>query len=302
MTKHKKRKKHSYHSWIEALRPWALPASCMPVAATLAFLFWKGYDMNWAYGALALVGMILFHLTGNTWSDYFDYKKKVDAEDTFGAKSITSGEFTPAEIKHVAIVLLILSVACGLGIFAVTGLPVLWLGIAGVALTLLYPVLKYNALGDIDILLTFGLLPALGTAYVTTGVLDDNVLLAGVPVGLISVGILHANNTRDMLTDQRAGIRTIALTLGNRLSALLYGFEVLFPFVWVGILSIVGYMPLHTIIIFMTIPVGVALHRTMKRSIKEGARPIIDLDARTANFQLVFSLLLAAAFVSARFI
>ena len=68
----------------------------------------------------ALIGMILFHLTGNVWSDYFDFKKKVDAEDTFGAKTLTTGMFQPAEILRLAIVLLCLSVVCGLGLFAVT--------------------------------------------------------------------------------------------------------------------------------------------------------------------------------------
>ena len=76
----------------------------------------------------------------------------------------------------------------------------------------------------------------------------------------------------------------------------------IFPFVWVGVCSILGIMPMHTIIVFMTIPVAVACHRTMKRSLKEGVRPIADLDVRTANLQLVFSALLTVAFVSAKYI
>jgi hypothetical protein len=64
----------------------------------------------------------------------------------------------------------------------------------------------------------------------------------------------------------------------------------------------IGIMPLHTIIVFMTIPVAVACQRTMKRSLKEGARPIADLDVRTANLQLVFSALLSVAFVAAKYL
>lgn len=304
MTKRKKRsgKKHQLSEWMVALRPWSLPASTMPIIVTLAYLFWKGAEINWLNGAWALAGMVLFHLAGNTWSDYFDHKKKVDAHDTFGAKSITSEMFEAKEIRNLAIVLLILATACGLGLFAVTGLPVLWLGLAGIVLTTIYPVMKYNALGNLDILLTFGLLPTLGTAYVTTGVIDWNVLYAAVPVGLIADGILHANNARDVLTDKRAGIKTLAMALGGRLSIWLYSFELLFPFIWIGVLSMIGIMPMHTIIVFMTIPVAVACQRTMRRSRKEGARPIADLDARTANLQMVFSLLLSAAFVAAKYL
>lgn len=245
---------------------------------------------------------MLFHMTGNTWSDYFDFRKKVDADDTFGAKTITTGMFEASEIRNLAIGLLIVSVACGLGLFAVTGLPLLWIGLAGMVLTLLYPLMKFNALGDLDILLTFGFLPTLGVSYAATGVIDWNVLYVALPVGLITDGILHSNNARDILTDKRAGITTMAMALGGKFSTWLYSFEMIFPFIWIGVLSIIGIMPLHTIIVFMTIPVAVACQRTMKRSLKEGARPIADLDVRTANLQLVFSTLLTIAFVSAKYI
>ena len=128
-----------------AVRPWSIPASAMPIIVTLAYLFYKGSEINWLYGVWALIGMVLFHLAGNTWSDYFDYKKKVDAEDTFGAKTLTTGMFQPKEIKNLALGLLIAAIICGLALFAVTGLPLLWIGLAGVVCTLLYPVLKFNA-------------------------------------------------------------------------------------------------------------------------------------------------------------
>lgn len=302
--KHKKaaRRGHKFSDWVIAVRPWSFPASAMPIIVTLAYLFWKGAEINWLYGAWALVGMMLFHMTGNTWSDYFDYKKKVDAEDTFGAKTITTGMFEAREIRNLAIGLLILSLACGLGLFAVTGLPLLWIGLAGMACTLLYPIMKFNALGDLDILLTFAFLPTLGASYAATGVIDWSVLYVALPVGLITDGILHSNNTRDVLTDKRAGIKTMAMALGGKFASWLYTFEMLFPFVWIGVLSMIGIMPLHTIIVFMTIPVAVACQRTMKRSLKEGARPIADLDVRTANLQLVFSALLSVAFVAAKYL
>lgn len=284
-----------------AVRPWSLPASAMPIIVTLAFLFYKGSDINWLYGLWALVGMMLFHLTGNTWSDYFDYRKKVDAEDTFGAKTMTTGMFQPEEIKKLAIGLLIVSVICGLGLFAVTGLPLLYIGIAGATLTLLYPILKYNALGDLDILLTFAFLPTLGTSYAATGAVDWNVLWIALPVGLITDGILHSNNTRDVITDKRAGITTMAMGLGSKFSAWLYGFEVIFPYVWVGACSIIGIMPLATIMVFLTLPVAIASAQAMKHSLTAGPGIIADLDVKTANLQLLFSVLLTIALVIGRF-
>ena len=295
-------KKHSFNEWVIAVRPWSFPASAMPIIVTLAFLFYNGSEINWLYGLWALIGMLLFHMTGNVWSDYFDFRKKVDADDTFGAKTLTTGMFKSEEIKRLAIGLLIVSVACGLGLFAVTGLPLLWIGLAGVLCTILYPFLKFNALGDLDILLAFAFLPTLGTSYAVTGAIEWSVLWIALPVGLITDGILHSNNTRDVLTDKRAGITTMAMGLGSKLSALLYGFEVIFPFIWIGVCSIAGIMPLTTLAIFLTLPVAIACAQTMKHSLTGGAGVIADLDVRTANLQLMFSVLLTLALVVGKFI
>lgn len=295
-------KKHTFKEWVIAVRPWSFPASAMPIIVTLVYLFWTGAEMNWLLGLWALVGMVLFHCTGNVWSDYFDFKKKVDAEDTFGAKTLTTGMFKPEEIRNLAIGFLVVSVACGLGLLAVTGLPLLWIGLAGVACTLLYPVLKYNALGDFDIVMAFAFLPTLGTSYVATGAIDWNVLFVALPVGLITDGILHSNNSRDVVTDRRAGISTMAMSMGAEKSAWLFGFEMLFPYVWVAALSMAGLLPVYTVFIFLTLPIAIGNARTMAKSLKAGVEMIADLDVKTANLQLMFSVLLTAALVAAKFI
>lgn len=295
-------KKHTFNEWVIAVRPWSFPASAMPIIVTLAYLFWTGAEMNWLLGLWALVGMVLFHCTGNVWSDYFDFKKKVDAEDTFGAKTLTTGMFKPEEIRNLAIGFLVVSVACGLGLLAVTGLPLLWIGLAGVACTLLYPVLKYNALGDFDIVMAFAFLPTLGTSYVATGAIDWNVLFVALPVGLITDGILHSNNSRDVVTDRRAGISTMAMSMGAEKSAWLFGFEMLFPYVWVAALSMAGLLPVYTVFIYLTLPIAIGNARTMAKSLKAGVEMIADLDVKTANLQLMFSVLLTAALVAAKFI
>lgn len=294
--------KHTFKEWLIAVRPWSFPASAMPIIVTLAYLFWAGAEINWLLGLWALVGMVLFHCTGNVWSDYFDFKKKVDAEDTFGAKTMTTGMFKPEEIRNLAIGFLVASVACGLGLLAVTGLPLLWIGLAGVACTLLYPVLKYNALGDFDIVMAFAFLPTLGTSYVATGAIDWNVLFVALPVGLITDGILHSNNSRDVMTDRRAGITTMAMSMGPKMAVLLYGVEMYFPYAWIAVLSIAGLLPVYTVFIFLTLPVAIGNARTMAKSLKAGVEMIADLDVKTANLQLMFSVLLTAALVVAKFI
>lgn len=292
--------KHPFGHWVIAVRPWSFPASAMPIIVTLAFLFWKGADIHWGFGVWALINMILFHVAGNVWSDYNDFKKTVDREDTHGAKTLTTGMFQPEEIRNLAIAVFAIAAVGGVGLVALTGLPLLWIGLAGAALTLLYPVLKFNALGDFCILMTFAFLPTLGTAYVTTGIVDWSVLWIALPVGLITDGILHSNNTRDMVPDKRAEIKTLAMGLGAKASAIMYGFEVLFPFAWIAVCSIMGIMPLSTIVIFLTLPVAMGCSQTMMKSVKSGCSIIADLDVRTANLQLMFSVLLSAALIASK--
>ena len=295
-------KKHSFGEWMIAVRPWSFPASAMPVIVSIAYLFWKGAEINWLFGLWALVNIVIFHAAGNTWSDYFDFRKKVDADDTFGAKTLTTGMFTEKEIFRLSLILTIAATAAGLTLMALTGLPLLWIGLGGVLCTLLYPVLKYNALGDLVILMAYAFLPTIGTAFVTTGAIDWSILLIALPVGLITDGILHSNNTRDTITDKRAGIKTMAMGLGHKASAILYGFEVIFPFVWIGVLSIMGLLPLTTIVIFLTLAVAIGCAKTMMHSLEGGSGVIADLDVRTANLQLMFSALLTLAFIVAKFI
>ncbi|MBR1959492.1 MAG: prenyltransferase [Bacteroidales bacterium] len=295
-------KKHSFGEWMIAVRPWSFPASAMPVITSIAYLFWKGAEIDWLFGLWALVNIVIFHAAGNTWSDYFDFKKKVDAEDTFGAKTLTTGMFTEKEIFRLSLSLTVVATVAGLALMALTGLPLLWIGLGGVLCTLLYPMLKYNALGDLVILMAYAFLPTIGTSFVTTGAIDWSVLLIALPVGLITDGILHSNNTRDTLTDRRAGIKTMAMGLGHKASAILYGFEVIFPYVWIGVLSIMGLMPITTIVIFLTLAVAIGCAKTMMHSLEGGSGVIADLDVKTANLQLMFSALLTVAFIVAKFI
>ena len=294
--------KHSFGQWLFAVRPWSFPASAMPIIVSLAYLFWTGADMNWFYGVWTLVNMILFHIAGNVWSDYHDYKKSVDREDTTGATTLTTGMFQPHEIRNLAIGVFVIAAIGGVGLVLLTGLPLLWIGLAGAVLTLLYPLLKYNALGDLDIVLTFAFLPTIGTAFVTTGAIDWSVLLIALPVGLITDGILHCNNTRDMVSDRRAEIKTLAMGLGTKASAVMYSFEVLFPFVWIISCVLMKAMPWSVLAALVAFPIALGCAKSMMKSIKEGVELILDLDQRTAKLQMVFSLLISIAFVVSKLV
>ncbi len=290
------RKRHTFKEWFLATRPWSFPASSMPVAVTLAFLYWRGFEVNWPVGLWTLLSVILFHAAGNTWSDYSDFKRGVDREDTIGGMSITSGEFLPSEIKCLSMLLLAVATVSGLSLMLATGLPTLYLGLAGLALTMMYPFLKYHAMGDIDIFLTYSLLPIMGTSYVATGAFVMDALWLVLPIGLITVGILHINNTRDIEHDKRAGIHTFAMLAGKRASAFIYCMEVTVPFVWVAICIIYNSMPLWSLIVLLALKPAIDNSRKALLFPKEGMQAVVGVDEATAKLQLMFSLLLVVSF------
>ncbi len=285
-----------------AVRPWSFPASAMPVAVTLAYLFWKGMEIDWLSGVLAIINVVVFHAAGNVWSDYFDFRKGVDAEDTFGAKTMTSGEFTPSEMSKLAIGLLLTALAMGVGLMARVGLPLFWFGLAGALTVVLYPRLKYSALGDVDIMLAYALLPTLGTSFVATGCLQWEVLWIALPVGLITVAILHSNNTRDIATDNRAKISTFAMSIGRNSSKWVYAAEVLCPFAWIAGCAIAGVFPLWALLTLPAIAPAWQGARDMLRHDEQSTNSIANLDERTAKLQLMFSLLFTLSFIIASLI
>ena len=148
---------------------------------------------------------------------------------------------------------------------------------------------RFRWIGYILGLAAISVAPAIAAAYAATCEIDWSVLWAAGPVSLISAGILRAKNARDVEAPTKC-------------SSFMYSIEVVLPLLFVGVCSIIGILPMHTIILFMTTPIVVALARTMKRGVKEGAGPIVDLDTRTVNFLCVFSSLLTVALVAAKFL
>lgn len=269
----------------------------MPVLVTIMFLWSQGLEVSWWLGLMALVNIVLVHAAGNVWSDYFDYRKGVDAADTYGVRILTDKQFTPKEVLALSITLQVLAVAMGLLMVWLTGITLLWFGLAGIALSLLYPPLKYAALGDLVIMACYALLPMLGTTFICSGNIVPEVLWLAVPVGSITVAILHANNTRDIETDGRAKIRTFAMLTGRRFAIGMYVFEIILPYLWLAATTLLGLVSPWTLFTFITFPIALANCKKMLSYHKNGLEAIAGLDEATAKLQLAFSLTLAIGLI-----
>lgn len=265
----------------------------MPVIVTIVFVWSQGYPMSWGLGLMALVNIILVHAAGNVWSDYHDYKKGVDADDTYGVRILTDKQFTPKEVLALSVTLQVLAVLMGLLMVWLTGITLLWFGLIGIALSLLYPPLKYAALGDLVIMACYSVLPMLGTTFICSGEIVPAVLLLAIPVGSITVAILHVNNTRDIETDKRAGIRTFPILAGRSESIKIYIFEIIMPYCWLLIMVLLGCESPWTLLVIISLPLAIKNSKKMLSCKTEGIKAIAKLDEATAQLQLAFSLTLA---------
>lgn len=287
--------KPTLKDWFFATRPWSFTASALSVVVVLVYLEWLTGAVNWTNGLLAIVGIILFHAAGNTWSDYFDFRSGVDTvEGAISIDTIKGGLFRPEQIRGLSLALLIPGLLIGLWLLWQTGWTLLWIGLGGVICTLCYPHLKYRALGDLVIVLAYGLLPALGTSWVAVGAIDLRVLWVALPVALLVDSILHANNTRDAVTDRKAEIRTMAMGMGSKAAAILYVVEMLIPFLWVVVLIPFGIFPWLSILVIFVMRIALQNTRLMREFKDSGDQMIIaNLDQRSAQTQMLFAVVLS---------
>ena len=289
--------KHSVKEWLFATRPWSFPASAMPVLATFAFMTWVcsiyGMKIDWVSGLLAIIGIVFFHASGNMLSDVRDYKKGVDKGLDF--MPLVNGSFQPREYVRFSLVLFAIGLGIGFYIMSRCGWPLLYSAVYGVFFTLTYATFKYYALGDLVIFLSYAVIPIMGTTYATISEYYTPALVLALPIGLITVAILHVNNTRDIESDREAGIRTIAMLLGKRASLKLYTFEVLFPFLFIIATVCCGWLPIYSLVVLLAAPKAWKNARAVLSAKKKGSEVLAMIDADTAQLQLIFSLLLAVS-------
>ena len=295
----------SLKKWLVAARPWALPASTMPVVfgTSLAVVIGGAPLVPFRF-LLALLAMMVLHSAANMLSDVFDSRRGLDKDVTPVSGAIVRGWLSDKAVAAGSIILFVVGSALGLWLVAITGTVLLVIGIIGVLIGASYTVLKYHALGDMAVFLNFGLLGSLGAWVVQTQEFSWIPVFWTVPMAMLVSAILHANNWRDTVSDTERRVKTFASILGDRGSFAYYGFlifgsmAIIFGLVIVPRLvsSKLPAMPWTFAIILLALPRALQLWGRAKRR-RHPRQPMdfIILDGATANYNLIFGLLCTAA-------
>ncbi len=289
-------------TWWVAARTFALPASVVPVVfGTAAAVVSGGAEFHpWRFLA-ALFGMAFLHTGANLLNDAVDFSKGLDRMANPGSGAVVRGWIGPQ--KALAAAALLLALGCGLGLVLVwqVGMPLLWIGLAGLLLGVFYSVgpvwLKARALGDVAVLAAFGVLGVLGAWTVQAGDVAWVPALWAVPIGLLVSDILHANNWRDMGHDDAGGVKTVARLLGDRgsffyfLGLLLVPHLLVVSFVLLGAAAVLPPMPWTALCVLLSLPESLKLIVRAARRHRNDPVLFLALDAATGRLNLIFGLL-----------
>ncbi len=221
-----KDKKNVVAAWIEAARPKTLAASISPVLLGVALAYYDGaFDI---VPAILCLGVALFaQIASNFANDYFDFKKGADNEERLGPeRAVAQGWISPKAMLIGTFVTLGLACLLGLILIQFADWRLLGVGIAIAICVLAYSAgpfpLAYNGLGDVCVLLFYGIVPVCFTYYIQ--ILDFSLLsfLLSLALGFLSVNILVVNNYRDYEQDKKAHKQTTIVLFGRRFGRVFY--------------------------------------------------------------------------------
>ncbi|MDQ2904388.1 MAG: prenyltransferase [Chloroflexota bacterium] len=261
----------------QVTRARTLPVMMSPVVLGSVLAWQQGREFYWGLFLLTLLGALAAHLGANVVNDVFDFSEGADqkAQEMLpegttlatGSQALMSGKFSLGGYQRLWIALFGLALLCGLALSFFRPW-VLAFGIAGFLLAFFYvaPPLRLayvgRGLGEIDILLSFGILPLVGSYYVQAGQVTLTALLASLPIGLYTMVVLYFHHFLHWRADKQVGKITPIVALGER-NARIAGaiFLVLIGLLFI-VMAVLQVFPWYSAIAALTItPVLMALRR-----------------------------------------
>ncbi len=283
--------------WVAALRLKTLPASISPVLIASAYAYTKG-QFDWIAAIVILFCASMIQIITNFINEIYDFKKGADGENRLGStRGVAAGNISVRAMWTVSIVSIIITFLAGLYLVSISDFYILLIGLVSLFFSWAYTggpyPLAYKGLGDIFVLLFFGVVAVCGTFYIYTGYVDWFIFIASFIPGILSTNILAANNIRDIYTDKQVNKITLAVRLGEKYSIALY---ILLMFL---VFAIQFYLYLITsndfiLITFLAFPLAVLI---FKKIIVAIGRQFNTVLALSGLLMMVDSLLLSMGIV-----
>ena len=280
---------------FHATRPKFFPASVLPVIAGTAWGVQASGSFDATLFLLALLATVCVHAGANVVNDVGDESGGTDRLNTSliypytgGSRFIQTGIMEASGMARLGISLLAVAAVAGLILLSMKGAMVLWFGLAGVALAVLYSVgplrLASIGLGELSVAIGFGVIPIVGAAWLQSNSIDSAALLFSIPISAWVADILLINEVPDIDADGATGKRTLPVRLGFAGTSVLYlGIQVIAAtaVVW---MTVTGLLPLLAPL------VPIALLLLAFRAAGAIRRGIEDRDGMTAGIEMTLGI------------
>ncbi|PCI27500.1 1,4-dihydroxy-2-naphthoate octaprenyltransferase [Candidatus Kaiserbacteria bacterium] len=194
-------------TWVMAFRPKTLTAAVVPVFVATALLLPSDFPIRWWITLAALASALFIQIGTNLINDGIDFKKGADDENRLGPKRATqSGLLKYKTVMAMGFVSFLIAIVCGIplvmqGGWVIAGIGVVSL-ICGYAYTGgPYP-LAYRGLGDLFVIIFFGIVAVGGVYYLHTEGFHLDALVAGLQVGLLCTVLIAINKFNGAVSDK----------------------------------------------------------------------------------------------------
>lgn len=230
MAEDKKIATNSIQAWLLAARPKTLSGAAVPVmiGVALAYVDSLMYDddaFSWVAALLCLLFAFAMQIDANFINDFYDFVNGTDdAETRLGPRRACAQGWVKLDSMKKAIAITTCA-ACVIGLPLVYygGLEMILIGMVCVVFAFLYTTyFSYQGLGDLLVLVFFGVVPVCCSYYVQLHAFTWQVFLASLACGLVIDALLIINNFRDRDNDREAGKNTIIVSLGAEAGLQLY--------------------------------------------------------------------------------
>ncbi|HEV3471677.1 MAG TPA: prenyltransferase, partial [Actinomycetota bacterium] len=199
-----------------------LTATIVPVLLGALIARSHGFS-SWWFTVLALLGGSAIHLGLNIANDVSDATSGADEANvnptmfSGGSRVIQYGLVSLKAMRVASAACYAIGIAIGLFFVSQTGPELLWIGAAGIFLSLAYTAppfrLVHRGFGELCVALGFGPIMVLGSYFVVAERLSWEAFYASLPVALLIMLVLYVNQIPDRPADAKAGKRTIVVRL-----------------------------------------------------------------------------------------
>jgi len=248
--------------WFLETRPQFLLLSVVLVFLGTCLAWYDG-AFHLGYALLAFVGLLLTHISVNTLNDYFDYRSGIDLEVkrtpfSGGSGILPSALLKPRQVLWLGLTSFLLAIPIGVYFVVARGwqlLPLLL--IAAVCILIYTPLILKLGWPEWAPGVGLGALPVLGAYFVQTTAYTLPAVVASIPSAILVHNLLLLNEFPDTEADEKAGRRTLPITMGKARASLLYSMLTLIVYLWIIGGVVARLMPFFCLIALLTLPLAV---------------------------------------------